>query len=67
MLHEPWGKSLLWGTDWTYLRVADRFWYLFVIIDWYSRKTVSEELFPEITKFQWVTVITNAVALKGID
>jgi putative transposase len=67
LLHEPWKKNLLWGTDWTYLRVNERFWFLLLILDWYSRKIVSWGLFPEITKYQVVAVITNAVAAEGID
>ncbi len=67
LLHEPWRKNLLWGMDWTYLRIADRFWFLLVIIDWYSRKIVAWGLFREVTKFQVVAVITNAVATEGID
>ena len=67
LLHEPWRKNLVWGTDWTYLRIDERFWFLLIILDWYSRKIVSWGLFPEITKFQVVAVITNAVATEGID
>lgn len=67
LLHEPWRKNLLWGTDWTYLRIGERFWFLLVMLDWYSRKIVSWGLFPEITRFEVVAVITNAVALEGID
>lgn len=67
LLHEPWKKNLLWGTDWTYLRIDERFWFLLVILDWYSRKIVAWGLFPEITRFEVVAVITNAVAVEGID
>lgn len=67
LLHEPWKKNLLWGTDWTYLRIGERFWFLIIILDWYSRKIVSWGLFPEVTRFQVVAVITNAVAIEGID
>lgn len=67
LLHEPWRKNLLWGTDWTYLRIEERFWFLLVILDWYSRKIVAWGLFPEITRFEVVAVITNAVATEGID
>jgi putative transposase len=67
LLHEPWRKNLLWGTDWTYLRINDRFWFLLLILDWYSRKIVSWGLFPEITRFQVVAVITQAIASEGID
>ena len=67
LLHEPWRKNLLWGTDWTYLKIAGKFWFLLLIIDWYSRKILSFGLFPEITKFQVVAVITEAVAIERID
>lgn len=67
LLHEPWRKNLLWGMDWTYLRIDGRFWFLLIVLDWYSRKIVSWGLFPEITQFQVVAVITNAVAAEGID
>ena len=67
LLHEPWRKNLLWGTDWTYLKIAGKFWFLLLIIDWYSRKILSFGLFPEITKFQVVAVITEAVAIERIE
>ena len=67
LLHEPWRKNLLWGTDWPYLRIDERFWFLLLVIDWYSRKIVSWGLFPAITQFQVVAVITNAVAAEEID
>lgn len=67
LLHEPWRKNLLWGTDWTYFRIAGKFWFLLLIIDWYSRKILSFGIFPEITKFQVVAVITEAVAIERIE
>jgi putative transposase len=67
LLHEPWRKNLLWGTDWTYLKIGGKFWFLLLIIDWYSRKILSFGLFPEITKFQVVAVITEAVAIEQIE
>jgi putative transposase len=67
LLHEPWRKNLLWGMDWTYLKIAGKFWYLLLVIDWYSRKIVSFGLYPEITKFQVVAVVTEATAIEGID
>lgn len=65
--HEPWRKNLLWGMDWTYLTIAGRFWYLLVVVDWYSRKIVAWGLFPQITRFEVVACVTEAVALERID
>lgn len=65
--HEPWRKNLLWGMDWTYLVISGRFWYLLVVVDWYSRKIVAWGLFPQITRFEVVACVTEAVSLEGID
>ena len=67
LLHEPWRRNLLWGMDWTYLRIDRKFWYLLVMIDWYSRKIVAWGLFPEVTKFQVVALVTDAVAAEEVD
>ena len=65
--HEPWRKNLLWGMDWTYLMICGRFWYLLVVVDWYSRKIVAWGLFPQITRFEVVACVTEAVSIEGID
>lgn len=65
--HEPWRPNLLWGTDWTYVRVAETFHFLLIVVDWYSRKIIAWGLFEQITKFEVVAVITDAVAVEGID
>jgi putative transposase len=67
LLHEPWKPNLLWGMDWTYLRVGNCFWFLLVIVDWYSRKIVAWGLFPQITRFEVVATVTDAVANESID
>lgn len=67
LLHEPWAPNLLWGMDWTWVRIAARFWFLLVIVDWYSRKIVAWGLFQQITRFEVVAVVTDAVAAEKID
>ena len=67
LMHEPRAKNLVWGTDWSWVRVDGRFMFLLVIIDWYSRKIVSWGLFRQITSFEVVAVITDAVAIEKID
>lgn len=67
LLHEPWAPNLLWGMDWTYLKIAGKFWFLLVIVDWYSRKIVGWGLFPEITRFEVVATLTDAIAAENID
>lgn len=67
LLHEPWAANLLWGMDWTYLKIAREFWFLLVIVDWYSRKIVGWGLFPQITRFEVVATLTDAIAAENID
>lgn len=67
LLHEPWRKNLLWGMDWTWVNVGERFMYLLVLVDWYSRKILSWSLNQSITRFEVVALVTNAVAQENID
>lgn len=67
LLHEPWRKNLLWGMDWTWVNVGDKFMYLLVLVDWYSRKILSWGLYHQITRFEVVTLVTEASAVEGID
>jgi len=65
--HEPRAKNLVWGADWTWVHVDERFMYLLVLLDWYSRKILSWGLFPGITSREVVAVVTDAVATEQID
>lgn len=67
LLHEPWRKNLLWGMDWTWVNVGDKFMYLLVLVDWYSRKILSWSLNPTVTRFEVVALVTNASAQENID
>jgi putative transposase len=67
LLHEPWRKNLLWGMDWTWVNVGDNFMYLLVLVDWYSRKILSWSLNRQITRFEVVSLVTNAAAIEDID
>lgn len=67
LLHEPWRKNLLWGMDWTWVNVGDKFMYLLVLVDWYSRKILSWGLHRQITRFEVVALVTQAAAVENID
>ena len=67
LLYEPWRKNLIWGMDWTWVKVGDKFMYLLVLLDWYSRKIISWGLHHQITRFEVVSLVTDAVATENID
>lgn len=67
LLHEPYRKNLLWGSDWTWVNVGDKFMYLIVVLDWYSRKILSWGFYHQITSIEVTAVITDAVAREEID
>ncbi len=65
--HEPRAKNLLWGLDWTWVRVADKHMYLTVLIDWYSRKILAWLLSHSVASKEVVAVVTDAVAVEKLD
>jgi putative transposase len=67
LLHEPWKKNLLWGMDWTWVNVGDKFMYLLILVDWYSRKILRWSLNHQITRFEVVALVTNAAANESIE
>ena len=67
LLHEPWAKNYVWGMDWTWVNVNNKFMFLLVLLDWYSRKILSWGLYHQITQVEVVSVVTDAVALERID
>jgi len=67
LLHESWRKNLLWGMDWTWVKVDGGYRFLILVLDWYSRKIVSWGLHAQITQWEVVAVVTQAVASEGID
>ena len=44
------GPNQVWGVDITYIRMEKGFMYLFVILDWYSRKIIDFELSSTLEK-----------------
>ena len=51
----------VWGIDITYLRMGKGFMYLFVIVDWFSRKIVDSELSNTLEKAFVMTFLRKAL------
>lgn len=46
--YEAWQRNLLWGSDWTKLRVGGVRWYLLTVIDFFSRLLIAYEVVPTV-------------------
>jgi len=46
--YEPMGANLMWGADWTQMRIAGLRWYLLTLIDFFSRFIVHFEIIPTV-------------------
>ena len=53
----------VWGIDITYIRMAKGFMYLFIIIDWYSRKIVDFELSSTLEKSFFLQCLKRALSI----
>ena len=47
-LYEVIGSNMMWGADWTQLRVGGKRWYLLNLIDFYSRYVVHFEIVENV-------------------
>ncbi|MDT9725407.1 IS3 family transposase [Xylanibacillus composti] len=57
----------VWGIDITYLRMEKGFMYLFVIVDWYSRRIVDYELSSTLEKTFVMDCLKRALADRKPD
>lgn len=46
--YEVWQRNLLWGSDWTKLRVGGVRWYLLTAIDFFSRLLIAYDVVPTV-------------------
>lgn len=46
--YEVWQRNLMWGCDWTKLRVGGLRWYLLTLIDFFSRLLIAYEVVPTV-------------------
>lgn len=52
----------VWGTDLTYVRARDRWFYLMAIMDWFSRYVISWQLSPSLSVGSCVAALREALA-----
>lgn len=57
--------NMVWCCDFTYIRVANRYYYLCAILDLYSRKIVAYKVSPHIDTQLAIDTLNLAIASRG--
>lgn len=65
-LYEIMGANMMWGADWTKLRIGGVRWYLLNLIDFYSRFVVHFEIVPTVNAGHIVDLYETGLATFNI-
>jgi len=64
--YEVWRKNMMWGGDWTKLRIGSLRWYLLTIIDFFSRLIIAFEVIPTVKASHVKAVYRTGLRAQGI-
>ncbi|TAJ99503.1 hypothetical protein EPO44_10450 [bacterium] len=64
--YEVWQKNLMWGCDWTKLRIGDLRWYLLTVIDFFSRLIVAFDIVPTVNASHVKQIYRKGLLAQGI-
>ncbi len=64
--YEVWQKNLLWGCDWTRLKIAHLRWHLLTVIDFFSRWIVAFDLIPAVNAAHVKAIYRAGLVAQGI-
>jgi len=59
-------KNLLWGCDWTKLRIGHLRWYLLTVIDFFSRFLIAFDIVPTVNASHVKAVYRKGLKAQGI-
>jgi len=59
-------KNLLWGCDWTKLKIGHLRWYLLTVIDFFSRYLIAFDIIPTVNASHVKAVYRMGLAAQGI-
>lgn len=65
--YEVWQRNLLWGSDWTKLRVGSVRWYLLTVIDFFSRWIIAWEVVPTVNAGHVKAIYRAGLRNQGIS
>ncbi len=64
--YEVWRINLLWGCDWTKLRIGHVRWYLITVIDFFSRFLIAFDIVPTVNASHVKAVYRKGLTAQGI-
>lgn len=59
--------NMVWVSDFTYVRVGGRFYYICAIVDLYARKVIACRVSAKIDRFLAIDTLRDAVRLRGVS
>jgi len=65
-LYEVTGANIMWGADWTQMRIAGERWYLLHLIDFFSRYVVHFEIVKNVCARHITELYENGLAKQNI-
>jgi putative transposase len=65
--YEVWQRNLMWGSDWTKLRVGGVRWYLLTVIDFFSRWIIAWEVVPTVNAGNVKAIYHTGLKNQGIS
>jgi putative transposase len=65
--YEVWERNLMWGSDWTKLRVGGVRWYLLTVIDFFSRWIIAWEVVPTVNAGHVKAIYRAGLKSQGIS
>lgn len=65
--YEVFRRNVMWGCDWTQLRIAGLRWYLLTLIDFFSRLVVAHRIVPSVHAGEVKALYQEGLLAQGID
>lgn len=59
--------NMVWVCDFTYIRVANRFYYVCAILDLFARKVIAYRVSPKIDRFLAIATLQAAIAERHVS
>jgi putative transposase len=60
-------RNLVWGTDWTKLKINHETWQLLTLIDFFSRKIIAWDIQPQINSGHIKAIYKEGLEIEEID